>query len=118
MVHTVFRKWRSWLTTIIRLSHSRLKSSSHSTAWMSRWLVGSSSRMMSGLPKRAWASSTFTFSLAVSVLISLYRMSSDNPRPWIRRLTSLSASQPSMSANSASSSLAFTPSASVKSSLA
>ena len=56
--------------------------------------------------------------MAVSVLISLYRMSSDNPRPWIRRLTSLSASQPSMSANSASSSLAFTPSASVKSSLA
>ena len=25
-----------------RLSHSRMKSSSHSTAWMSRWLVGSS----------------------------------------------------------------------------
>ena len=71
---------------------------------------------MSGLPNRAWASSTFTFSLAVRVLISLYRMSLERPRPWIRRLTSLSASQPSISANSASSSLARTPSASEKSS--
>ena len=60
-VQMVLRKCRSWLTTMTVPSKSRRKSSSQFTALMSRLLVGSSIMRMSGLPKRAWASSTFTF---------------------------------------------------------
>ena len=117
-VQMVLRKWRSWLTTITVPSKSSRKSSSQFTALMSRLLVGSSSSRMSGLPNRAWASSTFTFSRASRVAMSLEWNSVPTPRPWRMRLASLSASQPPSSAYSSSSSQARMPSASVISSLA
>ena len=70
-VHTVFRKCRSWDTTMTVPSKSSKKSSSQFTASMSRLLVGSSIIRRSGLPNNAWASRTFTFSRASRVAMSL-----------------------------------------------
>lgn len=62
-VQTSLRKWRSWDTTMTVPKYSDRKSSSHAMASISRWLVGSSMRMMSGFPNSACASRIFTFSL-------------------------------------------------------
>ncbi len=93
-------------------------SSSQSMASMSRWLVGSSRRRMSGFPKSACARSTLTFTAPGISDIMRSWSSEGTPSPFRREAASASAFQPSMSANSASSSLARMPSSSVKSSFA
>ena len=85
---------------------------------MSRWLVGSSSRMMSGWPNSACASRILTFSLSLNVFIGASSSAESSPSPCSRRAASVSISQPLSSANSPSSSEASTPSSSEKSSLA
>ena len=93
------------------------KSSSHTTLARSRLFVGSSSRMMSGEPNSACASSTLTFRRGSISRIIVSWKSGETPRPWSMRLASDSASQPPSSANSSSSSAARMPSASSKSGL-
>ncbi len=73
---------------------------------------------MSGFPKSACARSTFIFSFAGSSDIFLLWISTGIPRPFKRVAAPDSASQPSIAANSASSSLALMPSSSVKSAFA
>ena len=91
------------------------KSSSQTTLLRSRLFVGSSSRMMSGLPKRAWASSTLTLRRGSMSAMSVSLKAVSTPRPWSILPASDSASQPPSSANSSSSSEARMPSSSVKS---
>ena len=85
---------------------------------ISKPLVGSSKRIISGCPNKALANSTFTFSLSVNALICIYSISVSNPRPCSSLPASVSASQPFISANSASSSAAKWPSSSLKSGFA
>ena len=117
-VQTLFKKWRSWETTMTVPKYSERKSSSQVMASMSRWLVGSSMRMMSGLPNSACASRIFTFSLPERSPMVWYSKSSESPSPCRSLETSDSASQPFSSANSASSSAAWLPSSSEKSGFA
>mmetsp|Transcript_32449 Transcript_32449/g.101879 ORF Transcript_32449/g.101879 Transcript_32449/m.101879 type:complete len:200 (+) Transcript_32449:741-1340(+) len=82
--HTASRKKRSWLTTTrMRSSHAGLVVSSRvsqSTAPIERWLVGSSSSSMSGLPKRAAASIVRTRQPPLSAESGRCRSSSEKPR--------------------------------------
>ena len=57
-VQTLFKKYRSWDTTITVFSKLIRNSSSHAMASRSRWLVGSSSSRISGFPNNASVSYT------------------------------------------------------------
>ena len=62
LIHiSLFKKYRSWDTTMTVFSKLMRNSSSQAIASRSRWLVGSSRRRTSGLPKRALARRTLTF---------------------------------------------------------
>ena len=109
---------RSWETTSTVFSKLDKYSSSHITVSRSRSLVGSSRSRLSGFPNKACANSTRTFSLPLNSFINLQCNSSLMPRPESKAAASLSAFQPSISANISSSSDARMPSSSVKSSFA
>ena len=118
-VQTVLRKYRSWETTITVPGYSIKKSSNQLTESMSSELVGSSKSMISGFPNRACARRTLTFCFSATDDMGLYKSpSAFMPNPCKSLDASVSASQPFISANSASSSEARIPSSSVKSSLA
>ena len=115
-VQTLFKKCLSWETTsTVVFSKSIRKSSSHFTACKSSPFVGSSSNRISGFPKIACASSTFTFSGSVNSFINLWCISAGIPSPTRNFSAFVSASHPSNSANSPSSSAAKFPSSSVNS---
>ena len=60
-VHTWFKKCRSWLMITMVASYLLSAPSSQRIEWMSRLLVGSSSRSTSGCENKACASSTRSF---------------------------------------------------------
>ena len=80
------------------------KSSNQLTAFKSRPLVGSSSISIPGLPNRAWAKRTLTFSPPVNSDTFLKWYSVPIPKPCKSEEASASASQPLRSANSPSNS--------------
>ena len=94
------------------------KFSNHLILFRSRWLVGSSSKRISGFPNKAWANNTLTFWLPSKSFIYISWYSVVIPKPFNMISASLSAFQPSMSANSPSSSPSLIPSSSLKSALA
>ena len=91
------------------------KFSNHLVARASKLLVGSSRSKISGLPNKACASKTLTFSLESISFMSKSCLSSFIPKFDNKLLALESASQPSKVANSLSSSAALMPSSSVKS---